>query len=94
MNGIEIRKVQTRRDLKNFIRFPWRVYENDPNWVPPLIMEIKDKLNRRKHPFFEHGEADYFLALRGEKIVGRIAAILDRNHNEAHREKTAFFGLY
>ncbi|MBN2409161.1 MAG: hypothetical protein JXE07_05440 [Candidatus Aminicenantes bacterium] len=94
MNGIEIRRVQTRSDLKNFIRFPWRVYENDPHWVPPLIMEMKGKLNRRKHPFFEHGEADYFLARRGEKIVGRIAAILDRNHNEAHREKTAFFGLY
>ena len=94
MNEIEIRKVQTRSDLKKFIRFPWRVYKNDPHWVPPLLMEMKDKLNRRKHPFFEHGEAEYFLAWRGGKIVGRIAAILDPNHNEAHGEKTAFFGLY
>jgi GNAT superfamily N-acetyltransferase len=94
MAEIEIRKVQTKKDLKNFIRFPWRVYENDPNWVPPLLMEMKDKLNRKKHPFFEHGEADYFLAYKGEEIVGRIAAILDPNHNEAHKEKTSFFGLY
>jgi GNAT superfamily N-acetyltransferase len=94
MNGIEIRKVQTKKDLKSFIRFPWRVYQNDPLWVPPLIMEMKDRLDRRKHPFFEHAEADYFLACRVGKTVGRIAAILDRNHNETHQEKTAFFGLY
>jgi GNAT superfamily N-acetyltransferase len=94
MDTIEVRKVETRSDLRKFIRFPWSVYKNDPHWVPPLIMEMKDKLNRRKHPFFEHGEADYFLAWRGGKIVGRIAAILDPNHNQAHNEKTAFFGLY
>jgi GNAT superfamily N-acetyltransferase len=94
MDGLEIRKVQTKRDLKNFIRFPWKVYEGDPRWVPPLIMDMKDRLNRRKHPFFEHAEADYFLACRGPETVGRIAAILDRNHNEVHREKTAFFGLF
>ncbi|MGB7294828.1 MAG: hypothetical protein WBC70_04495 [Candidatus Aminicenantales bacterium] len=87
MNGIEIRKVRTNKDLKNFIRFPWRVYENDPHWVPPLIIGMKEKLNRRRHPFFEHGEPDYFLACRGEKIVGRVAAILEANHNEAHQEK-------
>jgi len=94
MDGIEIRKVQTKRDLKNFIRFPWRVYRGDPHWVPPLLMEMKDRLDRRKHPFFEHGEADYFLAYRGGQPVGRIAAILDRNHNAAHGEKIVFFGLY
>jgi GNAT superfamily N-acetyltransferase len=94
MDGIEIRKVETKKDLKSFIRFPWAVYQGDPHWVPPLIMEMKDRLNRRKHPFFEHAEADYYLALRDGRPVGRIAAILDRNHNEAHQEKTAFFGLY
>jgi GNAT superfamily N-acetyltransferase len=94
VDSLEIRKVQSRRDLKDFILFPWKVYRNDPHWVPPLIMEMKDRLNRKKHPFFEHAEADYFLAYRGGEAVGRIAAILDRSHNEAHREKTSFFGLY
>jgi GNAT superfamily N-acetyltransferase len=94
MDGIEIRKVLTKHDLKDFIRFPWQVYKGDPLWVPPLILDMKDRLNRRKHPFFEHAEADYFLAWRGPRIVGRIAAILDRNHNAAHQEKACFFGLY
>jgi GNAT superfamily N-acetyltransferase len=94
MEGLEIRKVQSKPDLKSFIRFPWKVYKGDPNWVPPLIMEMKDKLDRRKHPFFEHAEADYFLAYRGPEVVGRIAAVLDRTHNECHHEKTAFFGLF
>ncbi len=94
MSAVEIRKVQSKRDLRNFIRFPWQVYAGDPNWVPPLIMEMKDKLNRRKHPFFEHGEADYFLAFRGEELTGRVAAIIDRSHNTRHHENTAFFGLY
>ena len=94
MSAVEIRKVQSKRDLMNFIRFPWQVYAGDPNWVPPLIMEMKDKLNRRKHPFFEHGEADYFLAFRGKELTGRVAAIIDRSHNSRHRENAAFFGLY
>ncbi len=94
MDSIEIRRVRTKRDLKDFIRFPWRVYRGDPNWVPPLLLDMKDRLDPRKHPFFEHAEAVYFLALRGGEIVGRIAAILDRNHNQAHGEKTSFFGLY
>ena len=94
MNGVTVRKVETGRDLRNFIRFPWKVYKDDPRWVPPLIMEMKDRLNRRKHPFFEHAEADYFLACRGPETVGRIVALVDRNHNESHGEKTAFFGLY
>lgn len=94
MDGIEIRKVETKGDLRRFIQFPWRVYKGDKNWVPPLLLDMKDRLNRAKHPFFEHAEADYFLARRGADIVGRIAAIVDRNHNQAHQEKTAFFGLY
>jgi GNAT superfamily N-acetyltransferase len=94
VNGIAIKKVETSRDLRRFIRFAWRVYAGDPNWVPPLIVDMKDRLNRKTHPFFEHGEADYFLALRNGKPAGRIAAVVDRHHNECHDEKTAFFGLF
>lgn len=94
MNAIEIRKVETARDLKRFIRFPWSVYKGDPNWVPPLLTDMKDRLDRRKHPFFEHGEAEYFLAFRDGRTVGRIAAIIDRNHNQAHQDRTGFFGFY
>lgn len=94
MEGIEIKRVESKRDLRTFIRLPWAIYAGDPFWVPPLIMEMKDRLNRNKHPFFEHGEAAYFLASRGGETVGRIAAILDRNHNAVHGDRTGFFGLF
>ncbi len=94
MSDIHIEKVKTKKDLKKFIHFPWKVYRDDPNWVPPLIMDMKEKLNRNKNPFFEHADMDLFLAFKGDELVGRIAAILDENHNKVHDEKTAFFGLY
>lgn len=94
MNDVQIKKVRTRRELSAFIRFPWAVYEGNPYWVPPLIVDMKQKLDRRKHPFFEHGEADYFMAFRGRQPVGRIAAVVDRAHNERHRDATGFFGLF
>lgn len=94
MSEIRIDRVTTRSGLKRFIRFPWRVYSGDPNWVPPLITEVKAKLDRAKNPFFEHAAMELFLALRGEEITGRAAAIIDENHNRAHGEKVVFFGLY
>lgn len=94
MTNIRLKKVETRKDLNRFIRLPWAIYKNDPNWVPPLILDVKEKLNRKKNPFFEHAEMDLFLAVRGAEITGRIAAIIDHNHNRMHAEKTAFFGMY
>lgn len=94
MVDIKIKKVETKKELKKFILFPWKVYKNDPNWVPPLIIDMKEKLNTKKNPFFEHAEMDLYLAYQDNQIVGRIAAILDENHNKYHHEKVAFFGLY
>jgi len=89
-----IEKVDGRRGLKEFIRFPWEVYENDPNWVPPLVLDLKEKLDKKKNPFFAHAEMDLFLARRDGRVTGRIAAILDNNHNAFHGERVVFFGLY
>ncbi len=94
MKSVRIEKVTTKRDLKAYIKFPWKVYKGDPNWVPPLIMDVKDKLDRTKNPFFEHSEMDLFLAYKDDKITGRIAAIIDDNHNKFHDEKVVFFGMY
>ncbi len=94
MNNLVIKEVETGRELKAFINFPWQVYQNDSNWVPPLRLEMKERLNRKKNPFFEHAEIALFLARRGQQVVGRIAAIIDFNHNEYHQEKVVFFGLY
>ena len=80
-----IEKVDGRRGLREFIRFPWEVYENEPNWVPPLVLDLKEKLDKKKNPFFAHAEMDLFLARRDGRVTGRIAAILDNNHNAFFR---------
>lgn len=94
MAKVEIVPVDSRKRLKQFIMLPWKLYRNDPNWVPPLILDMKNLLNKKKNPFFLHSEADYFLAVRDGEVVGRIAAILNNNHNAYHNEKTGFFGFF
>ncbi len=93
-NGVVVKPVCSKRDLKRFIRFPWKIYRNDPAWVPPLLMEEKKRLDRNKHPFFEHAEAELFLAYRNGELVGRVSAQIDHLHNETHKEKTGFFGFF
>jgi GNAT superfamily N-acetyltransferase len=80
--------------MRQFIHFPWRVYRGDPFWVPPLLLDMKRLLNRVRHPFFRHSSADFFLARRNGEWVGRIAAILNNNHNRFHGERTGFFGFF
>jgi hypothetical protein len=92
--AITIRPVKGRSDLKKFILLPWKIYKNDPVWVPPLIADRKQILNKKKNPFFEHAEAEYFLAECDGEVVGRITAQIDRLHNETHKEKTGFFGFF
>ncbi len=94
LSSIKIEKVNTHTARKKFIKFPWKIYSGDPNWVPPMIIDIKERLDRKKNPFFEHAEMDLFLAYKDGKIVGRIAAILDESHNHTHEEKVVFFGMY
>ena len=62
MSEVRIEKVKTRRDRKEFIFFPWKIYRGDPNWVPPLLFDLKEKIDKGKNPFFEHAEMDLFLA--------------------------------
>ena len=93
-NSFEIKVVTSKKDLDKFIRLPWKIYKNDTNWVPPLIRDVKFKLNREKHPFFEHAKMEMFLATRGTETLGRIAAIVDDRHNEFHNEHMGFFGMF
>ena len=93
-NQIEIKEVINSVMLKKFIKLPWEIYNRDPYWMPPLISEIKKKLHSRIHPFFRHGNANLFLAYRDEKVIGRVASIIDYTHNSFHREKTGFFGMF
>jgi len=94
MSQITVKIVETKGDLKKFIKFPWDVYKGDPYWVPPLIMDRQNILNKKGNPFFEHAEADYFLAYKEGKLVGRIAAIKNDLHNSTHNDKVGFFGFF
>ena len=77
-SDLVITPVSGKADLKAFIDLPWRLYANDPNWVPPLKAEVKELLTPGKNPFFGHAEAQYFLARRAGQVVGRISAHIDR----------------
>ncbi len=90
--SLTIERVEGGAALHRFVTLPWQVYRGDPHWVPPLIGETKKMLT--KHPFLDHADVAYYLALRGGKPVGRIAYILNHLHNETHDEKTAFFGFF
>jgi GNAT superfamily N-acetyltransferase len=89
-----IRRVETSKDLTRFIDLPYRLHRRDLNWVPPFRAEVKKMLDRSMNPFFEHGAADYFIAERDGEVVGRIAAITNRLHNELYHDKVAFFGFF
>jgi hypothetical protein len=90
---MEIAQVADNKSMSEFIRLPWAVYEGNPNWVPPLISEMEFILGTQ-NPFFHHAEAACFLARNGGTAVGRIAAIIDRNHINFHNEQTGFFGFF
>jgi GNAT superfamily N-acetyltransferase len=77
-----------------FIRLPWSIYRNSPQWVPPLIFERKQFLSRKKNPFFNHGDAELFIAWRGHKPVGRISAQVDQDFNEHQGHDWGMFGFF
>lgn len=92
--SILVEPVSTKSQQKAFIKFPWKLYKGDPNWIPPLIMNIKELLNYKKHAFYDRAEIQTFLAMRDGEVVGRIAAIIDRAHNQYHKEERGMFGFY
>ncbi len=86
--------MRSKSDLAAFIDLPYRLHAANPCWVPPFKAEIHKLLDRAKNPFFEHGEAEYFIAERSGGVVGRIAAITNRLHNELHHDRVGFFGFF
>jgi GNAT superfamily N-acetyltransferase len=94
VSDIEISEVNSRRERDEFIKFQWQIYSNDPAWVPPLIVERKTFLDRKRHPFYQHGDAALFMARKNGKIVGRIIASDDPNYNSLHQTNVGCFGLF
>ena len=91
-DAIETVACHTPQDRRQFIDFQWEIYKGDPYWVPPLISERMALYDKTKNPFFEHSDAQMFMAKRDGKLVGTIVAVLNNRHNAFHREATGFFG--
>lgn len=91
---IEVRPVSGRRELRQFITLPYRMYAGNPVWVPPLRMTEWERLTPRKNPFFEHADLQPFLAWDDGRVRGRIAGIDDRLHHSTHGENLSMFGFF
>lgn len=93
-NDIDILEVENGSDLTAFIKIPFDIYKDDPNWVPPLISERREFFNKKKNPFYRAAKTRLFVARRAGNYVGRIATCINYNHNEYHQEQTGFFGFF
>ncbi len=94
MSGVSIRPVKSKRDLKRFVKVPFSVHRDHPQWVPPLVFERMEFLDRRKNPYFEHSEVELFVAERDGEPVGRISAQLDRHWDDYRGGNDAMFGFF
>jgi len=94
--AVEIREINPldHRALRQFILVEWKIYREDPNWVPPLINEDIKRLSPKLNPIFRHQEAKYFIAYKDNVPVGRIDAHIDSKYNELHDENAGFFGFF
>lgn len=93
---ITIEKIDTgnRAQVRRFVEFYYDLYQGCPQWVPPLYADAYLPLNRKKHPFFEHSEADFFIAVQEGKVVGRICAGNNKRFNEYHKTRNAQFYFF
>jgi len=91
---LEIRPVRTPADKKAFVELPWKIYQDDPHWVPPLLSMAYEAIDTQQHPFYEFARLALFNAWRGHELVGRVAAIDNPRHNETHDDEVGFFGFF
>ena len=94
MSNLSIQRVTTGRQKKQFLQFPWKLYRDDPNWIPPLRADQKQLVGYKPHPFYARNAVQTFLAYRGEEVCGRIAAILNQGHIVQHNDRRGFFGFF
>ena len=94
MSSISIDSVDSSRARREFVDLPFRLYAEDPDWAAPLKSDVRWMLDTAKNPFWKHAQRQLFFARRDGKVVGRIAAIVDEEHNRVHQEKIGFFGFF
>jgi GNAT superfamily N-acetyltransferase len=92
--AVSVRSVRDRRDLRRFIEVPYGLRRNDPQWIPPLRFERRRFLSRSENPYFDHAEAEYFLAERDGRDVGRITAQVDERWDEYQGGRDGIFGFF
>lgn len=93
-SGVIIRKVETKKDKKEFASFPWKIYKYDPLWVPPLWRDMLSIFNREKNSFFKHGFADFFIVKKNGETAGTFCLGIDTLTNERRNTKEAIFGYF
>jgi GNAT superfamily N-acetyltransferase len=86
--------VTRKADLRRFIKLPFALYRNEPNWIAPLTLDVKHRLDQKHNPFFAHAEAQYFIAWRDGQPVGRICAHVDHHFNEVQENRWGQFGFF
>jgi GNAT superfamily N-acetyltransferase len=94
LEAVKVVAVGDRGGLKEFVELPYTLYRHDAFWVPPLRIAVKELLDRKKHPFYANADAEFYVAKQNGRVVGRIAAIVDRAHNRFHEESAGFFGFF
>ena len=94
MLQIEQLDVRNKAQVNEFIRLPFRLYKDSKQWVPPFISDVKTMLDPNKHPYYDHSEADFFVAKRDGKLVARIAAMENKPFNKYHGTTKAQFYLF
>ncbi|PCJ41298.1 MAG: N-acetyltransferase [Alphaproteobacteria bacterium] len=93
-SAITIKEVTDKAGFKAFVTLPWALYKDDPNWVAPIIMERLENLDKDKNPYFEHARAKFWMAYKGNEVVGRISAQIDELVEQRHNEKIGHFGFF
>ena len=93
---LTIEKVDTnnKSQVRRFVMFPYHLYKDCPQWVPPLFLDAYLPLNRKKHPFFDHSDGDFYIAVRDGHDVGRVAALVNNPFNEVHKTKKSQFYFF
>ena len=93
-SSLQVVPVRSRAEKRQFLKLPWQLHREDPNWIPPLRQNQAELVGFKKHPFHDDALLQAFVARRGSKVVGRMAAIIDQAHNRYYDEKRGFFGFF
>ncbi len=91
---IEIKELTTKKEIKQFVKFPFSLYKGNKYWVPPIIKDEVDNFDKNKNPVFEHAKANFFIALKNEQVVGRVVAIINTYEIEKQHIKKIRFGWF